>query len=161
MEEGKKTQGFYALCYFLLLEPNTERSLISYNTIVNMLKPEERIGFRDNGAFTASDMVISVAFTLDEENFRLSDAEKTRKKLHYIFTSLDEQKNSGKIQRSEDDELWWDFYSPFFYRIAVSNYFNTYCRYIALSTDVDANDWIEKGRDEIENFFEWLNEYLE
>ena len=160
MEEGKKTQAFYALCYFLLLEPYTERGTQSYNTILHMLKPEEIIGFRDNGTFTASDMVISVAFTLDEENFRLSDAEKTKAKLSYIFTNLDEQKNSGKIARSDGDELWWDLYSPFFYRIALSGYFDTFCRYIALSADPEAEDWIKNGREEIEGFFEWLNEYL-
>ena len=160
MEDGKKTQAFYALCYFLLLEPNTERSIQSYNTILNMLKPEERIGFRDNGAFTASDMVISVAFTMDEANYRLSDAEKTKAKLKFIFTSLDDQKNTGKIKRSDGDELWWDFYSPFFYRIAVSDYFNTYCRYIGLSLDPQAESWITNGRDEIEGFFEWLNTIL-
>lgn len=161
MEDGKRTQAFYPLCYFLLLEPNTERSVQSYNTILNMLKPEEMIGFSDNGTFTASDMVISTAFTLDEENYRLGDAEKTRIKLYYIFTNLDNQKNSGKIRRSDGDELWWDFYSPFFYRIAVSDFFDTYCRYMGLSIDPDAEDWIENGRDEIEGFFEWLNAYLD
>jgi len=161
MEEGKKTQAFYALCYFLLLEPNTERSAQSYNTILNMIKQEEAIGFHDNGTFTAADMIIAVAFTLDEANFRMSNTEKTRAKLKYIFTNLEEQKNSGKIGRSGGDELWWDFYSPFFYRIAGSEYFNTFCRYIGLSADPDANNWIENGRDEIEGLFEWLNAYME
>ena len=159
IEEGKKTQAFYSLCYFLLLEPNTDRSVLSYNTILHMIQYEEAIGIRDNGSFTAADMIISVAFTLDEENFRLSDAEKTRAKLNYIFTNLDEHKNSGKIERSNGDELWWDYYSPFFNRIAVSEYFNTFCRYIGLSADPDADDWIENGRDEIEGFFKWLNDF--
>ena len=159
MEDGKKTQAFYALCYFLLLEPNTDRAAQSYNTILYMLKPEEAIGVRNNGTFTASDMIIATAFTLDEANFRLSDAEKTRAKLLYIFTNLEEQKNSGKIGRSEGDELWWDFYSPFFYRIARSEYFTVFCRYMGLSADPDANTWIENGRDEIEGFFEWVNEF--
>ena len=161
MEDGKKTQAFYSLCYFLLLEPNTDRALQSYNTILHMLRQEELIGFRDNGTFTASDMVISVAFTLDEENFRLSDAEKTKAKLYYIMTNLDDMKNSGKIQRSDGDELWWDFYSPFFNRIALSDYFDTYFRYIGISSDPDADNWIEDEWDRIESFFKWLNEYLE
>jgi hypothetical protein len=126
-----------------------------------MLRPEESIGVRDNGSFTASDMVISVACTLDETNFHLSDAEKTRAKLYFIFTSLEEKKNSGAIPRGDGDELWWDFYSPFFDRIANSEYFNTYCRYIGLSTDPGADDWIENGRDEIEGLFEWLNKPVE
>ena len=165
MEDGKSTQAFYALCYFLLLEPNTERALQSYNTILYMLKPEDTIeigiGVRDNGAFTASDIVISTAFALDEENFRLSDAEKTKAKLYYIMTSLEDLKNSGRIQRSGGDELWWDFYSPFFNRIALSDYFDIYCKYIAISVDPDVDSWIENERNKIEAFFGWLNEYLE
>ena len=162
MEDGKKTQAFYALCYFLLMEPNTGRAAQSYNTINYMLSGgEEGIGVRDNGTFTAADMIISVAFTLDEENARKSDAEKTQAKLSYVFTSLEEQKNSGKIGRGAGDRLWWDFYSPFFYRIAKSGYLGTFSRYIGLSADPDADNWIENERAEIEGFFDWLNDYSE
>jgi len=158
MEDGKKTQAFYALCYFLLMEPNTARAAQSYNTIQYMLGSEEEgIGVRNNGSFTAADMIISVAFTLDEENPSASDAEKTLAKLRYVFTNLEEQKNSGKISRSAGDELWWNFYSPFFYRIAKSSYLGTFSRYIGLSVDPDAEKWIENGREEIEGFFDWLN----
>jgi len=159
MEDGRRTQAFYALNYFLLMEPTTERGIMAYNTLLYMIRQEEMIGVRDNGTFTPADMIISTAFTLDEANYRLSDAEKTRIKLKYIFTSLEEQKNSGKIKRSDGDSLFWDYYSPFFNRIVNSEFFNTYCRYIALGTDPDANDWIENGREEIEGFFEWLNAY--
>ena len=161
MESGKITQAFYALSFFLLLEPNTERGQQAYNTILHLLKPQETIGVRNNGTFTAADLIISVAFTLDEENFRLSDDEKTKIKLHYIFTNLEDQKNTGKILRSNGDELWWDLYAPFFNRVVRSDYFGTFCRYIAISADPDAEEWIRTGRDEIEGFFHWLNEYFE
>ena len=162
MEAGKKTQALYALSYFLLLEPNTDRAGSSYTTILHMLAQEgEGIGVKDNGTFTPGDMIISLAFTLDEANAGKSGVEKTRAKLLYVFTALEEQKNSGKIGRAGGDELWWDFYAPFFNRIARSDYFNTFCRYIALSTDPEADHWIENGRDEIEGFFTWLNEYHE
>jgi tetratricopeptide (TPR) repeat protein len=159
METGKKTQAFYSLCYFLLMEPNTERSTLAYNTILYMLgRPEEEaIGVRNNGAFTTADMIIAFSFNLDEQNAGLNAAEKIRAKLYYLFTNLEEQKNSGKITRSAGDELWWDFYAPFFYRVAKSDYFNVFCRYIGLTTDPQADDWIENGREEIEGFFKWLN----
>ncbi|MDR2210730.1 MAG: tetratricopeptide repeat protein [Spirochaetaceae bacterium] len=160
MEDGQKTQAFYSLCYFLLQEPNTERSVEAYNTVLYLLaREEEAIGVRNNGSFTAADMVISLSFTLDEANPEKSDAEKSKAKLYYIFTTLEEQKNNGKISRSQGDELWWDFYSPFFYRIAGSENFDTFCRYIGITADPQANEWIETGREEIEAFFEWLNQY--
>jgi len=161
MEDGKKAQAFYPLCYFLLMEPNTTRAAQSYNTIRHMLGRAEEGGARNNGSFTAADTVISNAFVLDEENARRSDAEKIRAKLSYVFTSIEDQINSGRISRSAGDELWWDFYSPFFYRIAQSQYLGTFTRYIGLSADPDADKWIENGRDEIEGFFNWLNTYME
>ncbi|MCL1814764.1 MAG: tetratricopeptide repeat protein [Treponema sp.] len=159
MEGGMKTQAFYALCYFLLLEPYTDRAAQSYKTVVYMLSSRDETGYRNNGTFTPADTVISTAYTLDETNSRLEDKEKTQAKLRYVFTTLEEQKNSRRINRSEGDELWWDFYSPFFYRIAGSRHFDTFCRYIGLSADPNADNWIENGRDEIEGFFEWLNLY--
>jgi len=162
IENGKKTQALFTLCYFLLLEPNSERALQSYNTVKHLLSiQEEGIGVSDNGTFTAADMIVSVAFTLDEENFRMTEADKTKAKLEYVFTALEEQKNFGKIGRSSGDELWWDFYSPFFYRIVKSEHAKTFYRYIGLSTDPNADNWIENGREEIENFFIWLNDYFE
>jgi tetratricopeptide (TPR) repeat protein len=158
MEEGQKTQAFYAFCYFLLLEPNTDRSAQAYNTLLYLLTKQEQIGLMDNGTFTASDMVISLSFALDDENAGKSDAEKIKAKLYYLFTSLEELKNAGKIERGAGDELYWDFYAPFFNRIAVSGYFDTLCRYIALTSDPGADDWIVNGREEIDGFFEWLNE---
>jgi tetratricopeptide (TPR) repeat protein len=157
-EEGQKTQAFYAFCYFLLLEPNTARAVQAYNTLLNMLSKQEQIGLMDNGTFTASDMVISLSFVLDDENAGKSEAEKTKAKLYYLLTSLEELKNAGKIERGAGDELYWDFYAPFFNRIAVSGYFGTFCRYIALTSDPEADDWIINGREEIDGFFEWLNE---
>jgi hypothetical protein len=103
-------------------------------------------------------MVISLSFVLDDENAGKSDAEKTKAKLYYLLTSLEELKNAGKIERRAGDELYWDFYAPFFNRIAVSGYFDSFCRYIALTSDPGADDWIVNGREEIDGFFEWLNE---
>ncbi|MDR2552515.1 MAG: tetratricopeptide repeat protein [Treponema sp.] len=160
MEKGMKTQAFYSLLYLLLLEPNTDRAAESYNTILHMLAiQEETIGFRNNGTFTPADIIISLSFTLDEANAQKDASEKTAAKLYYIFTTLEDQKNAGKIGRSAGDELWWDFYSSFFYRIAKSDYFGTFSRYIGIASDPQADEWIETGRDEIEGLFTWLNEY--
>ena len=161
IENGRSTQAFYALCFFLLLEPHTDRSALAYSTIVHMLSNrDETIGIRDNGTFTPADIIISVAFTLDEYNFRLSEAEKTQAKLYYIFTNLEERLYSGGIERSAGDELYWDFYAPLFSRIAGSQYFDTFSRYIALTADPDADDWVDNHETDIEVFFFWLNSHL-
>jgi tetratricopeptide (TPR) repeat protein len=136
VEHGEKTQAFYAFCYFLLMEPNTERAVQAYNSLKDLLSMQEEIlGISDNGTFTA--------------------------KLEYMFTALEEQRNSGKISRSAGDELWWEFYSPFFYRIVKSEYAAVFYRYIGISADPDADSWLQTNQNEIGDFFVWLNDYFE
>lgn len=158
VEDGKLTQGVYALCYFLLQEPTTNRADQAYNTIQYLLSGQEQS--QSGGSFAAADRVILAANTLDAENAGKSDVEQFRAKLRYCFTNLEEQKKSGGIRRAAGDELWWDFYSPFFYRIMKSDtYSPAFFRCIGLSADPDAEKWIETERDEIEGFFDWLNQF--
>jgi tetratricopeptide (TPR) repeat protein len=157
-EENRKAQSLYSLCYFLLLEPQSDRSREAYNAIESLLAPTETIGFSDTGSFTAADLVISFSFAAEE--LAGEDATETEifmAKLSYIFTVLEEQKNEGKLQRSDGDELWWDFYVPLFYSIAKSEHIETFCRYISRTGSEEAEEWIGVHNDKVEAFFEWLN----
>ncbi|MDR0600290.1 MAG: tetratricopeptide repeat protein [Treponema sp.] len=162
MEKGMKTQGFYAFAYFLLLEPNTERAEEAYTAILAALTgQDETAGLQDNGSFTGADRVISLSFTLDEENKDKSDAEKTQAKLYHVFDTLGGQNDAEGTGYPAGDALWRDFYIPFFFKIAHSDYFGIFCRYIGLTADPGADEWIENGREEIEGFFGWLNGSLD
>ena len=136
MEEASMTQALYAFCYFLLLEPNTERSAEAYDIMVYILNNQEA-GFNSQNNNSIPAM------------------------LHLVFITMEEYRISGGISRSPGDELWWNFYAPFFYRIAVSDYYDTFFRYISYTVDPDAENWILNGWNEIAVFFDWLNEYME
>jgi tetratricopeptide (TPR) repeat protein len=158
VEEGRLTQGFYALCYFLLQEPSSNRASQAYATIQYMLSGKGQTA--SAGGFAASDALIMRAVSLDEASAGTSDAVKFHAKIRYCFTTLEEQKKSGAIRRGADDGLWWDFYSPFFYRIIKSDtYSPTFFRYISLSADPEGETWVENERGEIEGFFTWLNSF--
>ncbi|MDR2181322.1 MAG: tetratricopeptide repeat protein [Treponema sp.] len=158
VEEGRKTQGFYSLCYFLLLEPASGRAVEAYMSLDEMLKGSTTIGVRSAGSFTASDLMISLLSLDSDEASGLSDTEKLNAKLKKLFTALDESVEN--VEREAGDELWWDYYHPFFARIAASPYFDTYCKIIGLVANPDAQAWIDsgEGREEIDAFFTWLNE---
>ena len=136
MEEDSITQALYAFCYFLLLEPNTDRSAEAYDTLLYILNNQQDTLNRQNGE--------SIPATL-----------------HRVFITMEEYRSSGRLARSPGDEVWWGFYAPFFYRIAVSDYYDTFFRYISYTVDPDADNWLLNGWNEIAVFFDWLNEYME
>lgn len=159
VEEGRKTQGFYSFCYFLLLEPASGRAVEAYMSLDEILKGSTTIGIRNAGSFTASDLMISLLpLESDESSAKLSDTEKFNAKLKMLFTALEESRES--VEREAGDELWWDYYHPFFTRIAASPYFDTYCKIIGMVANPDAQAWIDsgEGREEIDAFFTWINE---
>ncbi|MDR1389099.1 MAG: tetratricopeptide repeat protein [Treponema sp.] len=159
VENGLKTQALLSLCYFLLLEPASGRSMEAYISLEEMLKSSTTIGFKDTGSFTAADLMISImSLDIEGDDVPASDAERFKTKLKRIFTGFGETNKT--VSRVPGDELWWDFYVPFFDRIAQSSYFETCLRIIGLVADPNAQEWVdsEEGYDEIDTFFEWLNQ---
>jgi tetratricopeptide (TPR) repeat protein len=158
VEDGKLTQGFYALCYFLIQEPTSNRAGQAYKTIQNILSGQHQAV--NSGGFAVADKLILSANTANTGAAGKSEAEQLQAKLRYCLTALEKERISGAIQRGFGDELWWDYYSPFFFRIVTSDtYSPTFFRYIGLSADPDAEKWIESERGEIEGFFTWLNNF--
>jgi tetratricopeptide (TPR) repeat protein len=159
IEEGRKTQGLYAFCYFLLLEPTSGRAIEAYMSLDEMFKGSTTIGVKDTGSFTSLDLMISImSLSLDEADAALGDTARFNAKLKSIFTALGEISESS--ERAAGEELWWDFFRPFFDRIVSSQYFDTYCKIIGLVANPDAQVWLDsdRGREEIDLFFEWLNQ---
>jgi tetratricopeptide (TPR) repeat protein len=157
VEGGKKTQGFYSLCYFLLLEPNTERSKEVHGAIETLLTRSETIGISDTGSFTAADLLISLSSFLDEEDPGRSEMERFEAKLKHIFSALGELKDHGELERTPGDKLWWDFYVPLFRSVVDSGHIEAFSRYISMSDSEEANEWLKTNNDKVEAFFKWLN----
>ncbi|MDR1929071.1 MAG: tetratricopeptide repeat protein [Treponema sp.] len=154
-EENRKTQSLYSLCYFLILEPDTERSGEADALIKELLAYKESIGFSDTGAFAGADLIISLSFAAGED--KKTEAERFEAKLRYIFSALEEQKNNGNIERTNGDELWWDFYVPLFYQMSQSEYMEAFCRYISQSGSAESRNWLKAHNGEVEALFAWLN----
>jgi tetratricopeptide (TPR) repeat protein len=158
VEENRKTQAFYSMCYFLLLEPDSSRSQTAYDALKTLLAGNEQIGISDSGSFTAADLLISLAFALDDSGDpNRSDTERFEAKLGYLFSALGELKNGGKLARTEGDELWWDFYAPLFSDISNSEHMEAFSRYISMSGSEESSQWLKTHNIEVEAFFEWLN----
>jgi tetratricopeptide (TPR) repeat protein len=161
-EQGRKSQSLYSLCYFLLLEPYTERAGEAYATIEQLMSgSEDGIAVSDAGNFTSFDIMISLLLAgAENEMPEASSDERFIKKLETLFFA-GQSPLIRSLQQIEDrqpaDDLWWEFYIPFFFRLAESDHFETFCRYIGMSVSPESVAWLGENEEKINAMFEWLN----
>jgi tetratricopeptide (TPR) repeat protein len=161
-EQGRKSQSLYALCYFLLLEPYTERAGEAYSTIEQLISgDEDGIAVSDAGNFTSLDITISVLLANPEnETPGASSDEQFMKKLGVFFFAGQAPlvRSLRQIENQHPtDDLWWEFYIPFFFRLAESEHFETFCRYIGMNVSPESMAWLNENEEKIDAMFEWLN----
>ena len=167
-ELGRKTQSLYSLCYFLLLEPNTERSGEAFSTIQQLIlrNEDEALGISNTGNFTGLDLILGLMLMSNSNDAGESDDRLMIRKLEAFFKAASEQPqamaengsaSSGTPSPSSIEDLWWKFYVPFFAAIAESEHFETLCRYIGMSGSEESRIWLEENGEKIDALFEWLN----
>jgi tetratricopeptide (TPR) repeat protein len=161
-EQGRKSQSLYSLCYFLLLEPYTERAGEAYATIEQLMSgSDDGIAFSDAGNFTSFDIMISLLLA-DPENETpgATKDQQFMKKLETFFFAGQAplvRSLSQLEDRQPGDGLWWEFYIPFFFRLAQSDHFETFCRYISMNVSSESVTWLGENEEKIDALFEWLN----
>ena len=165
--QHKKAQSLLCLHYFLFLEPNSERSKIAYNLLQEQFngnvkadkdKPNQFNIFIDpnqsESEFGSTEMMISMleATKTLEENKNKTEEEMFIENTKSFFIMLGDNKGKKKA------ELWWDFYIPFFNKIAKSEHIDTYCYYISQSSNPKAADWLKTNNKKVKDFSSWLKE---
>ena len=166
-EKNQRVQSLLSLHFFLLLEPNSERSQNAYNLLQSQLsggveRNQEEPGKIDiflspdqlKSEFGTIDMMITIleASKSLEENEGKSDDQMFIENTTSFFKILGEHKTK------ENTGFWWDFYVPFFYLIAESEHIDTYCYYISQSTKETAVDWLKENEKRVTDFAKWLSE---
>lgn len=160
-----KIQAILASHYFLFLEPNSTRSKEAFtilnenmgdNVSVDPDKPKTiNISVSPQGKdslFNAAELMLSIlaaSLTL-EENKDLTAEAIFEKQTQSLFDFL------GTLDKDNQTNVWWSFYTPFFYRIAQSEHFKTYCNYIKHGNEEQAALWLENNQDALKSFDAWL-----
>ena len=161
-KKGSRIKAMLPLYFFLLLEPDSHRAGIEYNTLrsyidhgVSQTSAKDinvAIPMDNDPSFGAAEMMISLSKASNslEENKGKPDLELFSENNESLFKILGELKkdNSG---------FWWDFYVPLFYEMANSNLTKPFTYYISLSKGEDVNKWIEENNVEFEKFSNWVN----
>jgi len=165
--EGKRTQSLLALYYFLLLENNSKRSPLG----LALLHKQEGWGVKkeaddkitvnispdDKSDFATTELVLglSQAMSYDDKNKDKTEVEKLidiTKSFFDIVTETDDKKKK--------DDIWWNFYLPFFGALNKSGNTETFCYYICVSSkESGAAAWLGGNTQKVGEFAAWYKEY--
>jgi tetratricopeptide (TPR) repeat protein len=164
---NKNVQSLLCLNYFLLLEPNTERSKTAFRLLEkqfggNVEKDKEKpnqinilIGADQmDSEFGPANLMISMlqASNYTEENKGKSEDQLFIENTKSFFNIL------GELKKDKNKGLWWNFYVPFFNDLANSDHIETYCYYITQSSKDKSIEWLKNNNPKIVLFDQWLKE---
>jgi len=162
--QGNSVQTLLSVHYFLFLEPDSNRSLEAYNILKanfggSVTKDENEpntinimLSMNDDSQFGAAELMISLleASNYLEENEGKTDDEMFIENTNSFFTIL------GQLKKKKDKEIWWTFYTSFFYDLAKSEHLETYCKYITQSGNENSKKWLTENENKLNTFGDWL-----
>jgi tetratricopeptide (TPR) repeat protein len=163
-ENGQRVKSMLPLYYFLMIESNSKRSLINYNSLRKQLeqgvekKDDTNINVNipfsssSSNEFDAAEMMISLlaASKYTDENKDKNDMELFVEANRGIFSVLGELKK-------DNTGFWWDFYVQKFYDLVQSDNDEAYSYFISQSTNSElVNNWVAGHSDKMKIFSDWL-----
>ena len=146
-------QSFYAFHFFLLLEPNTERSKDAFSEMLDIL----------NAKLEPGSVRLTPEDGIDREwlykNIQLKKPQGTDSASEYsyfveasklIFFTI------AQMQNDSQSGLLWFFFVPTYEEILGSGHFDTYCRYVSVAYFHESLTWWDKNKTQVDNFIEWF-----
>lgn len=147
-------QSFYAFHFFLLLEPNTDRSKDAFSEMYDIitqkksgtkfLTPEDGIDRQK-----LYDQLRTIQPKIEDQRFQYAFFEQASR---MIFFSL------GQMQNDSRKGLLWDFFVPIYSEILESGYFDTYCRYVSVSYFPVSLEWWNNNTSKVDGFISWFED---
>lgn len=149
---GRWVQSFYSFHFFLLLEPNTERSKDAFSEMMDILNLKLAPGSEglsmEEGVNRQSIydelQKIKVKYDNNTQYSFFADVSKL------IFFSL------AQLQNDTQSGLLWYFFVPTYEEILGSGHFDTYCRYVSVAYFPESLAWWDKNKTQVDNFIEWF-----
>lgn len=176
-DKGLWVQSLLSFQMFLLIEPDSRRSKNAFEEMLQIMlikksdEPVER-------SFIQQQMIRSESSNQNIDIPPLGIENGLNRNLVYnaITTTLDSLEATNEIdefaifktinleiikildRESEGPKegVLWTFYIPFFSRIAHSNYYDTFCRYISVSSYPESLEWWEQNPEAAINFVIWF-----
>lgn len=146
-------ESFYSFHFFLLLEPNTQRSVEVFLELYNLL--DQKLSDDDKRLTEGEGIDRKALYNEIQKNKTkntdlasrykfFEDATKT------VFSELSKKKNT------DTRSFLWTFFVPIYAEILDSGHFHTYCRYISASCFPESHTWWETNKEAVDNFIDWF-----
>lgn len=148
-------QSVLSFHFFLLLEPNTDRSKDAFSELYDIL--EQQLAENSN-RLLPEDGIDRKALYNEIQNLKTQD---TSQEARYIFFEKASQLIFFTLSQLQNDSrrgLLWDFYVPIYAEILESGYFSTYCRYVSSSSLPQSLEWWNEHKTEVDKFISWFEE---
>lgn len=152
-------QSVYAYQFFLLQEPNTERSTKAFKQMMKLLKA---VTFEN---INPSDAKLGLEPLYKNLEKLKSDATNSQSEYLYFsqasFLIFENMKSVGTSDSVTKKGLFWDFFVPIFSELMASGHFDTYTRYISACYFPESANWWEKHEAEVHDFKLWFEQGVE
>lgn len=152
-DTGRWLQSFYSFHFFLLLEPNTERSRDAFGEMYDLISAnipanDERLSSEAGiDRRTLYEHIVKCRNGKSDPASQYQYFQEVSKQVFFLVSQMQNDTQSG---------LMWDFFVPTFEEILGSGHFDTYCRYVSVAYFSESLEWWEKNKDQVDNFIEWF-----
>lgn len=148
-------QSFLSFQFFLLLEPNTDRSKDAFGEMYDiisrklpsnssLLTPED--GVDRNKLYSQFSKILP---KVEDQRFQYAFYEEASRIIFFTLSQTQDETKKG---------LLWDFFVPIYNEILQSGYFETYCRYISVSYFPVSLEWWKNNTSRVDGFISWFEE---
>lgn len=162
--KNKRIKSLLAIHFFLLLEPNSNRSPGALKMIKELMnqgvtkKDEKNIEVTLNeltlkDEFSSANTMLSLmaAGNLGEVNEGKTSQELFYENTKGLFSVIGDNKEGKK-------GIWWEVYVKFFADLLESGNLEAYCYYISQSNGEVEQQWIEENKEKMDKFYKWASE---
>jgi len=174
--EGENIPSLLAFCRFLILEPQSSRSLgnlellqkilkggveqkgennITMNISSKLLESAAADGKAKENSFGSVELILNMASALDydKENSNKTDVENFIRKVEAVCTSVEEMRN-------DNFGFYWQYYVPYFIELNKKGLIEPLA-YIAFASSEKDNvmEWLKSQQSVINEFYDWDGAY--
>lgn len=157
---GIYIQSLYAYDFFLLQEPNTERSHKAFTEMYKILS--EKLS---SSSISDADKSLGLSNVYQEiekyrndlfaKNFKYEFFSKSSS---VIFNKMEQILNNNQ---SKYRGLFWDFFVPIYAELISSGHYDTFLRYISVSYFPESVKWWETNEEAVMSFKLWFEDGVE